>query len=447
MQVSSTQENEESGTITFDVLFEETYESLEVDSEQYSVHKTEELDKNARQWQCPGSCCFRYIAEEGSKEVALGHNNNRSEEETMEVSEINHAEAKKEKDFQNKNRNLGDDMTRNSDGNVTKKPHEQDEPHCGDTSDFVAENGDEEDNFNQMFECQVDEAAECNSDVARKQELMEEPTLEKKNPWKNMKFIILHCVNNAAHGLEVAGENPMEEYEVDHTEANVDAPAAAMEVIGQEESIEESEVDYAEATMESEAHSLQPLFLSYLMLPRIVSVRLRKQSVIDHDEANVDGVAHALRPLVYLIPNAAPYIFFTGELNTMQNPSALARRSQNFVFWYTHVGVRTQTSYEDNIKKIVDFSTVKSIYLWSLALREFDSLFNLLCVHHPEVEGFWVCYCHLARPSALLSPTYLHLFKEGIRPLWKDAVNSHGGKWIIRFKKAVSGHYWEDLVS
>ncbi|KAK6777511.1 hypothetical protein RDI58_024228 [Solanum bulbocastanum] len=85
----------------------------------------------------------------------------------MEVYEINHVEAKKENDFQNKNRNLGDDMKMNSDGNVvlTKQAHEQDEPHCGDTSDFVAENGDEEDNFNQMFECQVDEAAECNSDV------------------------------------------------------------------------------------------------------------------------------------------------------------------------------------------------------------------------------------------------------------------------------------------
>ena len=65
-----------------------------------------------------------------------------------------------------------------------------------------------------------------------------------------------------------------------------------------------------------------------------------------------------------------------------------------FVFWYTRrtPGVRNQTSYEDNIKKIVDFSTV---------------------------EGFWVCYCHLARPSSLPSPTDLHLFKEGIRPLWE----------------------------
>ncbi|KAE8678598.1 Eukaryotic translation initiation factor NCBP [Hibiscus syriacus] len=76
-----------------------------------------------------------------------------------------------------------------------------------------------------------------------------------------------------------------------------------------------------------------------------------------------------------------------------------------FVFWYTRrtPGARTQTAYEDNIKKIVDFSTV---------------------------EGFWVCYCHLARPSTLPSPTDLHLFKEGIRPLWEDSANCNGGKWI-----------------
>ncbi|KAK9072679.1 hypothetical protein SSX86_009114 [Deinandra increscens subsp. villosa] len=92
-----------------------------------------------------------------------------------------------------------------------------------------------------------------------------------------------------------------------------------------------------------------------------------------------------------------------------------------FVFWYTRrtPGVRTQTSYEDNMKQIMDFSSV---------------------------EGFWVCYCHLARPSSLPSPTDLHLFKQGIRPLWEDSANCNGGKWIIRFKKAVSGRFWEDLV-
>jgi len=28
-----------------------------------------------------------------------------------------------------------------------------------------------------------------------------------------------------------------------------------------------------------------------------------------------------------------------------------------------------------------------------------------------------------------------------------DPANQNGGKWIIRFKKAVSGRFWEDLVS
>ncbi|EFJ13596.1 hypothetical protein SELMODRAFT_38791, partial [Selaginella moellendorffii] len=39
-----------------------------------------------------------------------------------------------------------------------------------------------------------------------------------------------------------------------------------------------------------------------------------------------------------------------------------------------------------------------------------------------------------------------HLFKEGIRPLWEDTANRNGGKWIVRFKKIVSGRFWEDLV-
>lgn len=28
----------------------------------------------------------------------------------------------------------------------------------------------------------------------------------------------------------------------------------------------------------------------------------------------------------------------------------------------------------------------------------------------------------------------------------KDSANCNGGKWIIRFKKVVSGRFWEDLV-
>ncbi|XP_025605732.1 eukaryotic translation initiation factor NCBP isoform X1 [Arachis hypogaea] len=112
------------------------------------------------------------------------------------------------------------------------------------------------------------------------------------------------------------------------------------------------------------------------------------------------------------------------ELDTTNNAKAALHPLKNkFVLWYTRrtPGVRNHTSdsYEDSIKKIVHFSTV---------------------------EGFWVCYCHLSRPSSLLVPTDLHLFKEGIRPLWEDSANCNGGKWIIRFNKVVSGRFWEDLV-
>ncbi|CAD6257894.1 unnamed protein product [Miscanthus lutarioriparius] len=101
--------------------------------------------------------------------------------------------------------------------------------------------------------------------------------------------------------------------------------------------------------------------------------------------------------------------------------AGLHPRRHKLVLWYTRrtPGARSQ-AYEDNIKKIIDFSTV---------------------------ESFWVCYYHLARPSSLPSPTDLHLFKDGICPLWEDPANQNGGKWIIRFKKAVSGRFWEDLVS
>ncbi|MED6196024.1 hypothetical protein PIB30_043364 [Stylosanthes scabra] len=108
------------------------------------------------------------------------------------------------------------------------------------------------------------------------------------------------------------------------------------------------------------------------------------------------------------------------ELDTTNNANAALHPLKNkFVLWYTRrtPGVRNHTSdsYEDSIKKIVHFR-------------------------------FWVCYCHLSRPSALPVPTDLHLFKEGIRPLWEDSANCNGGKWIIRFNKVVSGRFWEDLV-
>ncbi|CAG7910980.1 unnamed protein product, partial [Brassica rapa] len=113
--------------------------------------------------------------------------------------------------------------------------------------------------------------------------------------------------------------------------------------------------------------------------------------------------------------------YVSDERHSRELKAGLHPLRYKFAIWYTRrtPGVRNQTSYEDIIKKIVEFSTV---------------------------EGFWACYCHLARSSLLPSPADLHFFKNGIRPLWEDGANCNGGKWIIRFSKVLSSRFWEDLL-
>ncbi|MCD7453435.1 hypothetical protein HAX54_020904 [Datura stramonium] len=375
MQESSTQEDEKSGgTLTFDAVSEETDESLEVDY----VHKTEELNKNGIDLKSSESLDIKNEsdtvtgqdsntlvqneihmedgvqqdngndlvvvaldtkAKEGSEEGSLGQNNNGGSEEVsgaepIEESEID-AEAKKEEEFLHKNQSMGDDSTRNSDiTNVVliKQLHEQDEPHCGDTTDFVEENdGEGEDNFNQMFECQMDEGAECNSDVAGKQELIGEPV--SVNPDTKIHFHEVNlfeqfnsevetkvrasqkkCLTNMQANIDslevslfeqfnvevdakVSGnqqkcqttmedageEEPIEEYDVDCTEANVDAPADALEFAGEEEPMEEFEVDYAEATVDAPADALE-----------VAGEEEPMEEYDDRTEANVDAPADSL---------------------------------------------------------------------------------------------------------------------------------------------------------
>ncbi|KAK3325540.1 translation initiation factor eIF 4e-like domain-containing protein [Apodospora peruviana] len=63
-----------------------------------------------------------------------------------------------------------------------------------------------------------------------------------------------------------------------------------------------------------------------------------------------------------------------------------------------------------------------------------------------SAEEFFTVYQHLKRPSALPLVSDYHLFKKGIRPIWEDEENKHGGKWIVRLKKGVADRYWEDLL-
>ncbi|ORY06598.1 eukaryotic translation initiation factor 4E [Basidiobolus meristosporus CBS 931.73] len=80
-----------------------------------------------------------------------------------------------------------------------------------------------------------------------------------------------------------------------------------------------------------------------------------------------------------------------------------------WTLWYDNPGKKTNhSSWSQNLKEVVTFSTV---------------------------EDFWGTYNNVVRVSDLTSGSNYHLFKEGIRPMWEDAANEQGGKWVIQFPK------------
>ncbi|KAL1932646.1 hypothetical protein VTP01DRAFT_8324 [Rhizomucor pusillus] len=91
-----------------------------------------------------------------------------------------------------------------------------------------------------------------------------------------------------------------------------------------------------------------------------------------------------------------------------------------WVFWFMHRLPKAKIKdYEGSMKRIAAFSSI---------------------------EEFWAVYSHLRRPSSLPNISDYHLFKQGVRPVWEDAANINGGKWIVRLKKGLASRYWESLV-
>ena len=63
-----------------------------------------------------------------------------------------------------------------------------------------------------------------------------------------------------------------------------------------------------------------------------------------------------------------------------------------------------------------------------------------------SVEQFWSMYSHIRRPSDYEGKIDLHFFKKGIRPVWEDPSNIHGGKWILHLRPLVADRIWENLL-
>ncbi|XP_017054564.2 uncharacterized protein LOC108097044 [Drosophila ficusphila] len=65
------------------------------------------------------------------------------------------------------------------------------------------------------------------------------------------------------------------------------------------------------------------------------------------------------------------------------------------------------------------------------------------------VENFWSLVNHIKQPSDLKMGSDYCLFKKGIRPMWEDAANVHGGRWVITLSKTTKAdldNFWMDSM-
>lgn len=87
--------------------------------------------------------------------------------------------------------------------------------------------------------------------------------------------------------------------------------------------------------------------------------------------------------------------------------------------------------YENDRKKV-----------WTQNLKEITSF--------DTVEDFWSVYNHIKAASELKQGCDYSVFKKGIRPMWEDAANKQGGRWLISLEKKQRGseldNYWLEII-
>jgi hypothetical protein len=62
------------------------------------------------------------------------------------------------------------------------------------------------------------------------------------------------------------------------------------------------------------------------------------------------------------------------------------------------------------------------------------------------IKAFWEYWSNIMETKNFPDASTLYLFKEGIRPMWEDPQNIHGGKLQSVLPKSVSHQVWSDLV-
>ncbi|XP_016949362.1 golgin subfamily A member 6-like protein 6 [Drosophila biarmipes] len=78
---------------------------------------------------------------------------------------------------------------------------------------------------------------------------------------------------------------------------------------------------------------------------------------------------------------------------------------------------------------------------WEEMLHEVTSI--------DTVENFWSLFSHIKPPSELKIGSDYCFFKKGIRPMWEDEANVHGGRWVISLNKTTKtdlDNFWMDSL-
>lgn len=67
------------------------------------------------------------------------------------------------------------------------------------------------------------------------------------------------------------------------------------------------------------------------------------------------------------------------------------------------------------------------------------------------VEDFWSIYNHIRQPSEISQGNDYSIFKNNIRPMWEDAANKNGGRWVLnvlkQHRRTKLDDIWLDTVS
>ncbi|KAG0220935.1 eukaryotic translation initiation factor 4E member 3-like protein [Mortierella sp. GBAus27b] len=107
------------------------------------------------------------------------------------------------------------------------------------------------------------------------------------------------------------------------------------------------------------------------------------------------------------------------EAATMAAAGPLPLRN-DWVFWLDKFAANaTPAEYTENLKEIADVNTVQS---------------------------FWSVYNNITGPENLALRCSLHFIHKGVKPLWEDPKNEHGGAWNFRTAKTDTAMAWRELL-